>query len=116
GLLGFLANADQMAAELNDTRADFLVLMALLVEHPQGIWTSAELVALAEKHKLFANGLGEGSPHSRATCMGRIAGSFIDERYVVGDKVARFRRNSNTRCTKYWVEILPENSESRADV
>src|SRR5690606_38871940 len=37
----FLANAEETAAQLDETRRDFTELVAVLADHPQGLWTAA---------------------------------------------------------------------------
>ena len=58
----FLANAEEAATELDETRREFTELVGVLVEHPQGIWTAAELAGLCRHHGLLTADLGEGSP------------------------------------------------------
>jgi hypothetical protein len=108
GLRDFLANAEEAAAELDETRGDFTELVAIMIEHPQGIWTGAELAELAKKHQLLESGLGDGSPRSKATRLGRIAGRYVDERFVFGSQVACFRRDDGRKGMIYRVEVLPE--------
>ena len=81
----FLANAEEAATQLDETRREFTELVGVLVEHPQGTWTASELAGLCSRHKLLTADLGEGSPRSLATKMGTLAGRFVDERFPLSD-------------------------------
>ena len=71
----FLANAEEAAAALDETRREFAELVGVLADHPQGTWTSAELVELCGRDSLLAADLGEGSPRSLATKTGHVGRS-----------------------------------------
>lgn len=100
----FLANVEEAAASLDETRREFAELIGVMVEHPQGIWTAAELVELCGKHGLMAADLGEGSPRSLATKMGTLAGQFINESLpLVDGRAATFRRTESRKGKVYQV-------------
>jgi hypothetical protein len=63
----FLANAEEAATQLDDTRREFVDLVGILVDHPQGIWTAAELTELCAKHEVLQLERGQGSSRSQAT-------------------------------------------------
>jgi hypothetical protein len=77
----FLANAQEAAAQLDETRREFAELVVMLAGHPQGTWNASELVELCGRHGLLVADLGEGSPRSLATKMGTLAGRFVGERF-----------------------------------
>ena len=105
----FLANAEESAALLDDTRREFVELVAVLAEHPQGLWTAAELVELCGKHGLLTADLGDGSPRSCATKMGTLAGRFVGERFpLTDDRVAVFQRTTDRKGKVYRVVIEDE--------
>ncbi|MCI0333568.1 MAG: RepB family DNA primase [Planctomycetes bacterium] len=105
----FLANAEEAAALLDETRREFTELVGVLVEHPQGIWTAAELVELCSKHGLMAVDLGEGSPRSLSTKMGTLAGRFIEERFPLSDgRTAVFHRSDGRKGKLYRVSVEDE--------
>ncbi len=102
----FLDNADSVAEALDTTRADFVELVKILVDHPQGVWTSASLTGLCRKSNLFPGQLAEGSARAISTRMGRIAGRFIDEKFPLTDgRVAKFTRCKGRKVTEYAVYI-----------
>src|SRR3954470_1267595 len=49
----FLANAEEAASLLDETRREFTELVGVLVDHPQGTWTAAEMVELCGKEGLL---------------------------------------------------------------
>jgi hypothetical protein len=103
----FLANAEEAAATLDETRREFTELVGVLADHPQGTWTSAELVDLCRKHTLLVADLGEGSPRALATKMGTLAGRFVGERFqVTGGREAVFHRSTGRNGSVYRIEIL----------
>jgi hypothetical protein len=105
----FLANADEAASLLDETRREFMELIGVLVEHPQGIWTASELVELCVKHGLLAADLGEGSPRSLSTKMGTLAGRFVTERFPLGDgRQAIFHRSDGRKGKVYQVYVEDE--------
>ena len=96
----FLANADEVATLLDETRREFAELVSVLVEHPQGTWTASELVGLCSQHGLLTVDLGEGSSRSLATKMGTLAGRFVGERFSLTDgREAVFHRDPTARGT-----------------
>jgi hypothetical protein len=102
----FLANAEEAAAVLDEARREFTELVGVLADHPQGTWTSAELVELCGRHILLAGDLGEGSPRSLATKMGTLAGRFVGERFpIAGGREAVFHRSANRNGSIYQVAI-----------
>ncbi len=109
----FLANADEAASAMDETRREFTELVGVLVDHPQGVWTAAELTDLAAQHFLLRTELGEGSPRSQTTKLGVLAGRYVDERFDLGEeRVAVFRRSDDGRKTLYSVGVI----EKVADV
>ena len=100
----FLANAQEAAAQLDETRREFAELIALLVDHPQGNWSAAELVAFCSRQGLLATDLGEGSPRSRATKIGTLAGRFVEEQFPMSDgRLAKFHRSTERKGSIYRV-------------
>lgn len=105
----FLANANEAASLLDDTKRDFAELVAVLADHPQGVWTAAELVELCGKQNLLSGDLGEGSSRSQATKMGTLAGRFIDEAFPLTDgRTAAFKRSESRKGKVYRVAIDDE--------
>lgn len=102
----FLANAEEAAATLDETRRDFAELVAVLADHPQGSWTASGLVELCEKHRLLAADLGAGSPKSLQTKMGTLAGRFVSEEFPLGDgRQAVFHRSDGRKGNVYRVLV-----------
>lgn len=105
----FLANGEEAATQLDETRREFAELVGVLAEHPQGTWTAAELVDLCGSRGLLAADLGEGSARSLATRMGTIAGRFVQERFPLGDRrQAVFHRLQGRKGSTYRVEVGDE--------
>jgi hypothetical protein len=105
----FLANAEEAATHLDETRREFAELVGVLVDHPQGLWTASEMVELCGNHGLMAADLGEGSPRSLATKMGTLAGRFIDERFPLPDgRAATFHRSDSRKGKVYQVFVCDE--------
>ena len=108
----FLANAEEAATELDETRREFAELVGVLVEHPQGIWTATELAGLCHRHGLLTADLGEGSPHSLATKMGTLAGRFVNERFPLTDgRTAVFHRTAERKGNIFRVFVDEESAE-----
>ncbi len=108
----FLANADEVATLLDETRREFAELVSVLVGHPQGIWTASELVGLCGKHGLLTTDLGEGSSRSLATKMGTLAGRFVGERFSLTDgREAVFHRDPDRKGNIYRVSVQEESAE-----
>jgi hypothetical protein len=102
----FLGNAAEAARDLDDTRRDFAELVAILADHPQGIWTAAELSELASKHTLLGEQLGEGSARSRSTRMGILAGRYVAEAFPIsGGREATFHKADARNGVNYSVYI-----------
>ncbi len=107
----FLANAEEAAALLDETRREFVELIGVLVDHPQGTWTAAELVELCNKQGLLKADLGEGSARSLATKMGTLAGRFVGEQFALTDgREAAFHRSAERKGNIYRVGV-PESAE-----
>jgi len=105
----FLANAEEAATQLDETRREFTELVGVLVEHPQGTWTASELAALCSRHGLLATDLGEGSARSLATKMGTLAGRFVTERFPLTDgRQAVFHRTPDRKGNIYRVFMEKE--------
>jgi len=105
----FLANADEAASLLDETRREFRELVGVLVDHPQGNWTASELVELCGRHKLLTADLGEGSPRSLSTKMGTLAGRFVTERFPLDDgRQATFHRSDGRKGKIYRVYVEDE--------
>jgi hypothetical protein len=102
----FLANAEEAASLLDETRREFGELIGVLVDHPQGIWTATELADLCSNHGLLAADLGEGSARSRATKMGTLAGRFLGEQFPLAvSRQATFCRSSDRKGSNYRVYV-----------
>lgn len=107
----FMANADEAACEMDDTRREFEELVTALATHPQGVWSSSELTDLANKHFVLQSELGDGTPRSQTTRMGKLAGRFVGERFSLDDGTyAVFKRISGGRHTQY--QVFLESSQS----
>ncbi len=115
----FMANAEDAASEMDDTRREFEELVTALAKHPQGIWSSSELTDLANKNFVLQSELGDGTPRSQTTRMGKLAGRFVGERFSLDDGTyAVFKRISGGRHTQYQVFLESSQSErsGHADV
>ena len=105
----FLANADEAASLLDETRREFAELIGVLADHPQGVWTASELVEQCGKHGLLAADLGDGSSRSQATKMGTLAGRFVTERFPLDDgRWAVFHRSEGRKGKEYRVSVDEE--------
>ncbi len=103
----FLANADEAAASLDETRREFTEMVGILVEHRQGTWSPADLVELCRKNGLLTNDLGEGSPRSQVTKLGTLAGRFVAECFELADgRHAEFHKAAGRKGALYRVAIL----------
>jgi hypothetical protein len=108
----FLANAQEVATQLDDTRREFAELVAVMADDPQGLWTAAELTELATRCGLLKLEVGEGSPRSQATRIGVIAGRFVAERFELSDeRSAVFHRSEDRKGKLYRVEIAEMGAE-----
>lgn len=102
----FLANADDAATQLDDTRREFSDLIATLVDHPQGVWTAGELVEHCGREGLLQDELGDGSPRSRSTRLGVIAGRYVGERFELSDgRAVTFLRSDDRNGKVYRVGV-----------
>jgi hypothetical protein len=114
----FLANAELAALELDDTRQQFAELVTLLARHEQGVWTAAELACLAAGQQLLVDELGDGTPRSKATRMGKIAGRYVNDPFELSDDAQAFlRRSGDRKGTTYRLEVsTPPHGAERGDV
>ncbi len=102
----FLANAEDAASEMDDTRREFEELIDSLAKHPQGLWSASELTDLANEKLLLQTDLGTGTARSQTTRMGKLAGRFVNEKFDLDDGTyAVFKRTSDGQYTKYQVFI-----------
>lgn len=102
----FLANADEAASLLDDTRREFDELVAILVDHPQGTWTAAELASLCEGRGILKHEMGEGTERSKATKVGGIAGRYVAERFDIPDgRTVVFHKEGGRKGSVYRVGI-----------
>lgn len=100
----FLTNAEEASTQLDETKRDFTDLVTLLADHPQGVWTSTELIELCAKHKLLANQIGEGTARSRTTRFGTVAGRFLNEPLKIDStRLATLRRTVGRDVNVYSV-------------
>ena len=91
---------------MDETRRDFAQLVEVLVNHPQSIWTPAELAALCLREGLLAADLGDGTPRSLATRLGLVAGRYVNERFeLTDDRVATFHRTKDRKTNIYRVSV-----------
>jgi hypothetical protein len=105
----FLVNAGEAASLLDDTQREFTELIAVLADHPQGLWTAAELVELCNKHGLLTGDLGTGSARSLATKMGTLVGRFVNDTFLLDDgRSAKFKRTDARKGNVYQVFIRDE--------
>ena len=108
----FLANAEEAAAQLDETRREFAELVAVLADHQQGTWTATELADLCGRERLLATDLGEGTPRSLSTKMGTLAGRYIDERFGMTDgRRVVFLRSKERKGNIYRVSVQEEGAE-----
>jgi hypothetical protein len=97
---------------MDETRREFEELIAALVKHSQGNWTSSELTDLANKNFVLQAELGDGTPRSQSTRMGKLAGRFVNERFKLEDgSYAVFKRFFNGQCNQYQVFIESVQSD-----
>jgi hypothetical protein len=105
----FLGNAEEAATQLDAARREFTELVALLADHPQGIWSAGELTELAGNHGLLLQELGEGSPRSKSTLMGLLAGRYVDESFKLPDgRTATFKRSDGRKGVLYELDVADE--------
>ncbi len=102
----FLANSEEAAVQLDDTRREFSDLVATLADLKQGNWTANELVEVCDKHDLLQDELGDGSSRSKATRLGKIAGRYVSECFdLSAGRVATFLRFEQRNGNSYRVGI-----------
>ena len=105
----FLANADEAAASLDESRREFAELVTVLADHPQGVWKAVELVEQCVKHQLLSAHLGDGSVRSKATKFGLIAGRYVQERFPLpSGATAVFQREADRNGTVFRVGIVSD--------
>ena len=110
----FMANADDAASEMDDTRREFEELIEALVENQKGTWSASELTDLANEKLLLQSDLGTGTARSQTTRMGKLAGRFVNERFRLDDgSWAVFKRVQGARYTEYRVSL--ESSTDHTD-
>lgn len=113
GLPDFLGNADSAAAEMDETRKDFAVLVAALAESDAEEWTAADLAGTAASQGLLRSILGEGSPRAAATRMGILASRFVGEPFTLSEfRVAILRRSNDRNGSTYHVEVQERQGEN----
>jgi len=115
----FMNNAEDAASEMDETRRQFEELIALLAEHPQGLWTASELTDLANRNFLLQPELGDGTTRSQTTRMGKLCGRFVNERFKISEETyARFKRSYDGQHNKYQVfkESAQDSLATRPDV
>jgi hypothetical protein len=100
----FLANADEVAAEMDVTRRDYEELVKIIADNPRGSWSAGELAGLAIENKLFRSTIeSENSKQSQATSMG-----FILKRFSVmqgKDGAERIKLDDGRSAAVYWSEV-----------
>lgn len=100
----FMINADEAASDLDSTRREFHELVEVMARHPQGNWTASELTNLACDQFLLQAELGEGTPRSKTTRMGKLASRFIHERFPLDDEEhAVFTRSRDGQYNRYQI-------------
>lgn len=105
----FLANAGEAAESLDETRRDFVELIAVMADHCQGTWAPKELAELCERHGLLKEELGEGSARSQSTRLGVLAGRYVAERFELSDgRQVVFHKAADRKGSTYHVEICDE--------
>ncbi len=105
----FLANATEAAEQMDSARREFGELVEAMANHPQGSWTCAELVGLADKHGLLRAELGDGSQRSKATKIGVLATRYVGVRFEVeGSALATFHKRSDRNGSLYSVGVADD--------
>jgi len=107
----FLANAEEVAQLLDETRRDFTTLVELLLKQTDCQLSATELVKICKLNRLLERELIEGSPRSLATRIGTLAGRFINEKFVIDDQVVEFRRTKERKGNLYYVILLDKSAE-----
>jgi hypothetical protein len=103
----FLANAHEMAGEMDTVRREFGELVQAMSDDIRGSWTGAELVDLAIRGKLLLGQLGEMSPRSQATRLGKLASRFVRESFQLdGGKEVKFFRDYTRGGSAYYVRDM----------
>lgn len=102
----FLTNASEAAEQMDAARREFGELVEAMAKHPQGTWTSAELVSLAQQNGLLSEELGDKSARSKSTRMGVLTTRYVAERFELeGSAVATFRQRDGRKNTLHFVEV-----------
>ena len=114
----FMANADDAASSMDDTRREFEELVEILAVHPQGTWTASEMTDIANQNQLLQADLGDGTARSQTIRMGILGGRFVDERFGLDDgSIAVFKKSVVRRYTTYQVFIeSPNDNQHSANV
>lgn len=105
----FLANADEAAVALDETRREFAELVAVLARNPRGTWRALELAKQATKHRLLQDEIGDGSDHSKASKMGMIAGRYLEERFPLECGTLAYIERDEDRNGKFYRIGIDEN-------
>ncbi|HEV3383227.1 MAG TPA: hypothetical protein VG097_00350 [Gemmata sp.] len=106
GYTDFLANSENAAVELDDTRRDFAYLLGILAGHPQGTWTATELAQHALQNGLLPSEFKDLSPKGQATWMGILAGRYVKERFTIADgRVVVFCKADRRKGNVYHIDI-----------
>lgn len=111
GQSDFLVNAEEAAADLDETKRDFTALIELMFHHEQGVWTAKELVGLCTDHNILTDLLGKGSDRSKTTIFGNIAGRFVEERFRINDDTAAYFYRRNGRDGSLYQVLTNESAE-----
>lgn len=108
----FLANAEEAAASLDESRREFAELVSVMVDHPQGVWKPAEIVELCIREHLLLQQLGEGTARSKSTKFGLVAGRYVEERFELpSGSVATFLKDDERLGKVYRVGVETKSAE-----
>lgn len=107
----FLLNASDAAEQLDETKREFTELVTVLVDHPQGTWTAAELASLCDSNALLKQDLGDGSPRSRSTRMGTLSGRYVNEHFLLDDGRQALFKARDARKGKTYLVSVTESAE-----
>jgi hypothetical protein len=103
---GFLANAETIAAEVDETRRDFGELVAIMADDPKGWWTPADLVERAVRERLFEADFKDRSLRSQVTRFGLIATRYDNETFpLAGTSTATFLKREERKGAVYLVSV-----------
>jgi len=106
----FLANANEVAVEMDAIRREFGELVQAMFESQRSKWSGAELVDLALRGKLLLGQLGDLSPRSQATRLGKLATRFVGQTFQLVDSgPVNFYRDIARGSSVYYVrDSAPE--------